>query len=68
MGGVADMTREVVEFDGLPVGVAVTENGEVRFMAVKYHVIGLDGRRFRDVSEIKAAIRAHSETWMPIAA
>lgn len=53
------MQRQVIEFGGLPVGIAVPDNGDLRFIAVKFHVIDLDDRRFSSVLDLKAAIREH---------
>lgn len=55
----SDMHRQVIEFGGLPVGIAVPDNGALRFIAVKFHVIALDDRRYSSVGELKAAIRDH---------
>jgi hypothetical protein len=53
------MHKAVVEFGGVPVGIVIPLEGVFQFMAVKYHVMGLDGRRFRSLSEVNIAIRAH---------
>jgi hypothetical protein len=53
------MGRQVIEFGGLPVGTAVPDRDKLRFIAVKFHVIGLDDRRYSHLSELKAAIRDH---------
>lgn len=53
------MQRQVIEHDGLPVGIAIPDDGKLRFIAVKFHVIDLDERRFGTVGEIKAEIRRH---------
>jgi hypothetical protein len=57
--GVTDMQRQVIEFGGLPVGIAVPDGSDLRFIAVKFHVIELDGTRFATAGEIKTAIRDH---------
>ena len=59
MKGVTDMGRQVIEFGGLPVGIAVPDKEKLRFIAVKYHVIELDERRYASLGELKAAIRDH---------
>lgn len=56
------MLRQVIEFGGLPVGIAVPDGGDLRFIAVKYHVIEMDGQRFATAGEIKTAIRDHLRT------
>lgn len=53
------MQRQVIEHGGLPVGIAIPDEGKLRFIAVKFPVIDLDNKRFRSVTEIKAAIREH---------
>ena len=53
------MHKAVVEFGGVPVGIVVPFEGALKFLAVKYHVMGLDGRRFRSLSDVNSAIRAH---------
>jgi hypothetical protein len=53
------MQRQVIEYDGLPVGIAVPEDGLLRFIAVKFHVIDLDNARFTTVRDLKAAIGRH---------
>jgi hypothetical protein len=66
--GVKTLEKQVIEFGGLPVGIAVSDEGELRFIAVKFHVIDLDGRRFPSVGELKLAIRNHLKSAQPIAA
>lgn len=53
------MSRQIIEFGGLPVGIAVLQNNRLRFIAVKYHVIELDNQHFDNVGALKAAIRDH---------
>lgn len=53
------MQRQVIEHGGLPVGIAIPDEGKLRFIAVKYPVIDLDNKRFKSVKEIKAAITEH---------
>ncbi|MGF9564891.1 hypothetical protein [Neorhizobium sp. JUb45] len=53
------MSRQVIEHAGLPVGIAVHQDDAYRFIAVKYHVIDLDERRFANLSDLRAAIRDH---------
>ncbi len=62
------MQKQVIEFGGLPVGIAVPDQGELRFIAVKFHVIGLDERRFPSISELKRAIRDHLRSGQAVAA
>ncbi|WP_222857290.1 hypothetical protein [Rhizobium herbae] len=51
--------KQVVEYQGVPVGVLIPRDGCLAFMAVKYDVIELDGRSFSSTSEAREAIRAH---------
>ncbi|TKV70679.1 hypothetical protein [Rhizobium sp. AU243] len=53
------MQRQTIEYQGLPVGIAIPNNNKLRFIAVKFHVIDLDNRQFSSVAELKSAIRAH---------
>lgn len=53
------MSRQVIEHAGLPVGIAVQQDDIYRFIAVKFHVIDLDERRFANLRELKAAIHKH---------
>lgn len=38
--------KQVVEYQGVPVGVLIPGDGSLAFMAVKYNVIELDGKAF----------------------
>lgn len=62
------MQKQVIEHGGLPVGIAIPDSGKLRFIAVKFHVIDLDERRFATIGELKAAIRDHLGKARPIAA
>lgn len=62
------MHKSVVEFGGVPVGIVIPLDGAFQFMAVKFHVMGLDGHRFRSLSDVKNAIRAHLSGGTAIAA
>lgn len=53
------MNRQVIEHAGLPVGIAVRQDDLYRFIAVKFHVIDLDEKRFASLNELRAAIRDH---------
>ncbi|MCV9966849.1 hypothetical protein OIU34_33925 [Pararhizobium sp. BT-229] len=54
--------KQVVEYQGIPVGVLIPRDGGLAFMAVKYDVMELDGRSFLSAAEARAAIRAHVNT------
>lgn len=62
------MQRHVIEYDGIPVGIAVPQEERLRFIAVKFHVIDLDNSLHASVGDIKAAIRAHLTTGHALAA
>lgn len=55
------MKKQMVEFAGQPVGIVVPENGRLKFVAVKLHVHGLDGRLYETMDDLRRAIRAHVE-------
>lgn len=50
------MEKQVIEHAGQPVGVALHQNGKVKFMAVKYHVMDLDDAIFNSVAELRGAL------------
>ncbi|MFK0386772.1 MULTISPECIES: hypothetical protein [Rhizobium/Agrobacterium group] len=50
------MTRQVIEYAGIAVGIVVPDNGLLKFIAVKFHVHDLDGRYFASPAEVLRAI------------
>jgi hypothetical protein len=52
------VTKQVVEYQGIPVGILVPRDGCLAFMAVKYDVMELDGRRFSSPGDAREAVRA----------
>lgn len=50
------MTRQVIEYAGIPVGIVVPDKGALRFIAVKFHVYDLDGQHFAAASDVLRAI------------
>jgi hypothetical protein len=50
------MDKQVIEYAGEPVGIAVPENGKLKFIAVKYHVMDLDDQVFATAEAMSAAI------------
>ncbi len=50
------MEKQTIEFEGVPVGIVVPDEDRLKFIAVKFHVIGLDGQHFRSPEEVKTAI------------
>lgn len=50
------MDKQVIEYAGEPVGIAVPENGKLKFIAVKFHVMDLDEQLFPTAEEVSAAI------------
>lgn len=53
------MQKHVIEYAGIPVGIVVPMEDCLQFIAVKFHVIGLDGQRFRSLTDVRRAIQAH---------
>lgn len=53
------MHRQVVEYAGIPVGVLIPRGNSLTFLAVKFHVMGLDGQRFTSLVDARSAIHAH---------
>jgi hypothetical protein len=51
------MTKQVIEYAGQPVGIAVPENGNLKFIAVKFHVMELDNQVYPSVAAVQHAIR-----------
>jgi len=62
------MQRQVIEYGGLPVGIAVNQQDQLRFIAVTFHVIDLDNQIFASVGALKAAIGRHLSARRLIAA
>jgi hypothetical protein len=60
--------KQVVEYQGIPVGVLIPRDGCLAFMAVKYEVMELDGRSFSSAAEVREAIRAHVTQRVALAA
>jgi hypothetical protein len=50
------MDKQVIQYAGEPVGIAVPENGKLKFIAVKYHVMDLDEQLFPTAEDMNAAI------------
>ncbi|MEA3536207.1 hypothetical protein [Rhizobium sp. CC-YZS058] len=53
------MSKQVIDYNGEPVGVVVPDAEWLKFVAVKYQVWDLDARRFRTAAEARAAVEAH---------
>jgi hypothetical protein len=51
------MKKQVIEYAGVPVGIVVPDEDQLKFIAVKFHVHDLDEQRFRNTDEVKLAIR-----------
>jgi hypothetical protein len=51
------MKKQVIEYAGVPVGIVVPDDDQLRFIAVKFHVHDLDERRFGSADEVRVAIR-----------
>ncbi|WP_137155477.1 hypothetical protein [Rhizobium sp. FKL33] len=50
------MQKQVVELAGEPVGIAIRDGESLRFLAVKFHAMGVDGQVFPSMAAIKNAI------------
>jgi hypothetical protein len=48
--------KQVVHFDGVPVGILVPIADCFKFIAVKFHVYDLDGQHFRSAGDVVKAI------------
>ncbi|MGF0536640.1 hypothetical protein ACQQ2Q_01505 [Agrobacterium sp. ES01] len=53
------MEKQVVEYAGVPVGITVPDGDRVKFIAVKFPVIELDGGSYSSITELRRAIHAH---------
>ena len=60
--------KQVVEYQGVPVGVLIPRDDALAFMAVKYDVMELDGRCFSSAAEAREAIRVHVSVRVALAA
>jgi hypothetical protein len=60
--------KQVVEYQGIPVGVLIPADNHLAFLAVKFDVIDLDGRHFSSVAEAREAVRVHVTRREPLAA
>jgi hypothetical protein len=60
--------KQVVEYQGIAVGVLIPRDGCLAFMAVKYDVMELDGRRFSSAAEARDAVGAHVAQRVALAA
>jgi hypothetical protein len=52
------MSKQVVEYAGQQVGIAVPENGNLKFIAVKYHVMELDNHVYPSLAAMQNALRS----------
>jgi hypothetical protein len=62
------LMKQVVEYQGIPVGVLVPADNLLTFLAVKFDVIDLDGKRFSSAAEAREAVRVHVTKREPLAA
>lgn len=53
------MEKRVIEYAGIPVGISVPDGDQVKFIAVKFPVIELDGGTYRNIVELQLAIHDH---------
>jgi hypothetical protein len=59
------MKKQVIEYAGVPVGITIPDGDRVKFIAVKYPVIDLDGGVYRSVGELQLAIHQHMAKTAP---
>ena len=57
------MSKQTIEFAGEAVGALVPDNGQMRFLAVKYSVWSLDGRVFATADDARKAVAALHGLW-----
>lgn len=55
------MEKQVVEYAGIPVGITIPDGNGVKFIAVKFPVIELDGEIYENLADLQVAIRNHLE-------
>lgn len=60
------MQKQVITFDGQPVGIVVPERDSLKFIAVKLHVMDLDSRLFKSARDVQDAIRNHLKGSNPL--
>ena len=60
------MKKQVIEYAGVPVGITIPDGDRIKFIAVKYPVIELDGGVYRSVSELQIAIHQHMAKSAPM--
>jgi hypothetical protein len=60
--------KQVIEYQGIPVGVLIPADNLLTFLAVKFDVIDLDGKRFSSAAEAREAVRNHVTRREPLAA
>lgn len=60
--GKSIMEKQVVEYAGIPVGISVADGDRVKFIAVKFPVIDLDGGTYKSIEDLQRAIHAHMQS------
>ncbi|OWW00134.1 hypothetical protein ATY81_25415 [Rhizobium sp. R72] len=53
------MQKQAVVFNGQEVGIVIPAEDRLKFIAVRFHVIGLDNRLFDTVTDVRRAITEH---------
>ncbi|GEO84485.1 MULTISPECIES: hypothetical protein [Alphaproteobacteria] len=53
------MEKQVIEYAGIPVGITIPDGDRLKFIAVKYPVIALDGGSYLNIGELQNAIHQH---------
>lgn len=50
------MQKHVIEHAGIPVGIVIPFEQSLKFVAVKFQVMGLDGQRFDTLVDVRRAV------------
>lgn len=53
------MKKQVIEYAGIPVGISVPDGDRLKFIAVKFPVIDLDGGTYESIADLRRAIHLH---------
>lgn len=56
------MEKQVVEYAGIPVGISVADGDRIKFIAVKFPVIDLDGGTYKSLEDLQRAIHVHMQS------
>ena len=59
------MKKQVIEYAGVPVGITIPDGDRLKFIAVKFPVIDLDGSQYESIGELRRAIHEHMQNSAP---